>query len=433
MLREETNRLLFFRPSRGSILNEMIEAEERCRSGMLDESEAAAAVLSVMKELIAFSLDKGIDGNLWENYLVSHMLTDENAYTLSRERKIPSEDSFSILAKDDFAIMRRLMDYDFEEFRKHVDDSLIEEILHFRNDARSSEHAGAAGEIISEVLSQLHDVKSDEAFKKVLDEQYFIRGTGEYAYNDAFRIADDDNDHRLFKPIRAIDEVTFADMVGYELQKGALIRNTLAFIEGRPANNVLLYGDSGSGKSTSIKALLNEYAHRGLRIIEVHKHQFKYISEIIGAIKNRNYRFILFIDDLSFEEFEIEYKYLKAVIEGDMEVKSDNILIYATSNRRHLIRETWSDKNDMTHNEDIHRSDTVEEKTSLSSRFGVTIYFPSPDRAEYHEIVRSLAEEAGIDMDEQELLVKADAWEIRHGGVSCRTARQFVDYLASAE
>ena len=116
-----------------------------------------------------------------------------------------------------------------------------------------------------------------------------------------------------------------------------------------------------------------------------------------------------------------------------MEVKSDNILIYATSNRRHLIRETWSDKNDMTHNEDIHRSDTVEEKTSLSSRFGVTIYFPSPDRAEYHEIVRSLAEEAGIDMDEQELLVKADAWEIRHGGVSCRTARQFIDYLASAE
>ena len=400
---------------------------------MLDESEAAAAVLSVMKELIAFSLDKGIDGNLWENYLVSHMLTDENAYTLSRERTIPSEDSFSILAKDDFAIMRRLMDYDFEEFRKHVDDSLIEEILHFRNDTSCSEHAGASGGIISEILSRLRDAESDEGFKAVLDEQYSSRGTGDYAFNDAFRIADDDNEHRLFKPIRAIDEVTFADMVGYELQKGALIRNTLAFIEGRPANNVLLYGDSGSGKSTSIKALLNEYAHRGLRIIEVHKHQFKYISEIIGAIKNRNYRFILFIDDLSFEEFEIEYKYLKAVIEGDMEVKSDNILIYATSNRRHLIRETWSDKNDMTHNEDIHRSDTVEEKTSLSSRFGVTIYFPSPDRAEYHEIVRSLAEEAGIDMDEQELLVKADAWEIRHGGVSCRTARQFIDYLASAE
>lgn len=400
---------------------------------MLDESEAAAAVLSVMKELIAFSLDKGIDGNLWENCLVSHMLTDENAYTLSRERRLPSEDSFSSLAKGDFAIMRRLMDYDFEEFRKHVDDSLIEEILHFRNDTSCSEHAGASGEIISEILSRLRDAESDEGFKAVLDEQYSSRGTGDYAFNDAFRIADDENDHRLFKPIRAIDEVTFADMIGYELQKGALIRNTLAFIEGRPANNVLLYGDSGSGKSTSIKALLNEYAHRGLRIIEVHKHQFKFISEIIGAIKNRNYRFILFIDDLSFEEFEIEYKYLKAVIEGDMEVKSDNILIYATSNRRHLIRETWSDKNDMTHNEDIHRSDTVEEKTSLSSRFGVTIYFPSPDRAEYHEIVRSLAEEAGIDMDEQELLVKADAWEIRHGGVSCRTARQFVDYLASAE
>ena len=156
-----------------------------------------------------------------------------------------------------------------------------------------------------------------------------------------------------------------------------------------------------------------------------------HISEVLGRVKNRNYKFILFIDDLSFEDFETEYKYLKAVIEGDLEIKPSNVLIYATSNRRHLIKEVFADRADMEHLGDVHRSDTIEEKTSLSSRFGVQIYYPSPVRQEYHDIVKTLAAKAGIEMDEKEMLVQADAWDIRHGGVSCRAARQFVDYLAS--
>ena len=192
-----------------------------------------------------------------------------------------------------------------------------------------------------------------------------------------------------------------------------------------------MYGDSGTGKSTSVKAVLNEYYDQGLRMIEIYKHQFKELSTIISQIKNRNYRFIIYIDDLSFEDHEIEYKFLKAVIEGGVETRPENVLIYATSNRRHLIKETWNDRNDMEFSGDIHRSDTMEEKLSLSSRFGVTINFATPDRQEYHNIVKALAKCEGLDMEEEKLCYLADRWELRHGGVSGRTARQFIDYLAS--
>ena len=151
---------------------------------------------------------------------------------------------------------------------------------------------------------------------------------------------------------------------------------TVSFVEGKRANNCLLYGDAGTGKSSSIKAILNQYYDQGLRMIEVYKHQFQDLNEVIAQIKNRNYKFIIYMDDLSFEEFEIEYKYLKAVIEGGLEKKPDNILIYATSNRRHLVRETFRDKQDR--DEELHTTDTVQEKLSLVARFGVKIYFASP-------------------------------------------------------
>ena len=192
---------------------------------------------------------------------------------------------------------------------------------------------------------------------------------------------------------------------------------------------MLLYGDAGTGKSTSVKALINEYYDQGLRMIEIYKHQFRDLSAVLGQIKNRNYWFIIFIDDLSFEENEVEYKFLKAVIEGGVETRPDNVLIYATSNRRHLIRETWNDRTDMEHNGDIHRSDTVEEKLSLASRFGVAINYNAPTPREYQDIVRALAARQGIGMEEKELLARANTWEVRHGGFSGRTAQQFVHYL----
>ena len=203
-------------------------------------------------------------------------------------------------------------------------------------------------------------------------------------------------------------------------------------MSGRAANNVLLYGDAGTGKSTSVKAILNEYADRGLRMIEIYKHQFGLLSQVIAKIKNRNYRFMIFIDDLSFEEHEVEYKFLKAVIEGGVETRPANVLIVATSNRRHLVQETWKDRDDMEHNGDIHRSDTMEEKLSLAARFGCAICYVSPNRQQYHDIVKGIAARLpdGLTLTEDELLQAANRWEIRHGGVSGRTAQQFINYIA---
>ena len=217
------------------------------------------------------------------------------------------------------------------------------------------------------------------------------------------------------------------DLVGYEIAKQKLIDNTEAFLNGKEANNCLLYGDAGTGKSTSIKAIANQYYDRGLRLIEIYKHQFCDLNDVITQIKNRNYKFIIYMDELSFEEFEIEYKYLKAVIEGGLEKKPENVLIYATSNRRHLIRENFSDKEEIR--QDMHTSDTVQEKLSLYTRFGVSIYFGAPTKKEFQEIVRQLASRNQITIPEEELLLEANKWELSHGGLSGRTAQQFINYL----
>ena len=253
-------------------------------------------------------------------------------------------------------------------------------------------------------------------------------GVGKLGLHKAFRLEHNRTGNEVnIVPITRIAHVHLDDLIGYDIPKKKLIDNTEAFLAGKPANNCLLFGDAGTGKSSCIKAILNQYYDRGLRIIEVYKHQFQDLNDVIAQIKNRHYKFIIYMDDLSFEDFEIEYKYLKAVIEGGLERKPDNILIYATSNRRHLVRERFSDKEDR--NDDLHTNDTVQEKLSLVSRFGVTIYFGSPEKKEFQKIVLTLAKRHGVQMEEQELLQKANAWELQHGGLSGRTAQQFIDYL----
>ena len=234
-------------------------------------------------------------------------------------------------------------------------------------------------------------------------------------------------------PSTNIAHVKLDDLGGYELAKQKLIDNTEAFVNGKQANNCLLYGDAGTGKSTSIKAIANQYYDRGLRLIEVYKHQFCDLNDVIAQIKNRNYKFIIYMDDLSFEEFEIEYKYLKAVIEGGLEKKPDNILIYATSNRRHLVREKSSDKLEIMDDDDLHSSDTVQEKLSLVYRFGVRIYYGAPSKKEFQTIVKALAERNGITMPEDELLLEANKWELSKRGLTGKTAQQFIEHLLGFE
>ena len=228
-------------------------------------------------------------------------------------------------------------------------------------------------------------------------------------------------------------DIKLSDLVGYQVQKEKLVGNTEAFLRKRPANNVLLFGDGGTGKSTSIRALANQYSGDGLRIIQVYRHQMQFLTQIITRVKTRNYRFIIYMDDLSFEDFETEYKYLKAVIEGGLEPRPENVLIYATSNRRHLIKETWKDRADMEHDGDMHRSDSIEEKLSLADRFGVQIFYGKPTREEFHHIVEVLAIKEKIDIDSDVLHSEANKWEVRHGGISGRSARQFIDYIKGTE
>ena len=268
---------------------------------------------------------------------------------------------------------------------------------------------------------------ADEIFDLVTG-FYKAYGVGMFGLNKAFRFSSDAAGGIHFQPINNMEKVMLDDLVGYEIQKKKLVDNTKAFVDGKKANNVLLFGDSGTGKSTSIKAIVNEFYDQGLRMIEIYKHQFKDLSNVIASIKNRNYKFIIYMDDLSFEEFEIEYKFLKAVIEGGVETKPDNILIYATSNRRHLIKETWNDRDDVETDNGMHRSDTMQEKLSLVNRFGVTINYSKPSQKEYFNIVIELARKNGVNMTDEQLCAEANKWELSHGGISGRTAQQFINY-----
>jgi predicted AAA+ superfamily ATPase len=241
-----------------------------------------------------------------------------------------------------------------------------------------------------------------------------------------------DHSAGCLKGIADPDPVALSDLIGYQAERADVIENTLQFLDGWPANNVLLYGDRGTGKSSTVKALLNEYHERGLRLVEVPKTQLLDFPDIIRRLKARGKKFIVFVDDLSFENGESSYTALKAVLEGGLEHRPDNVLIYATSNRRHLIGERFGDRDGLqsTRLEDeVHARDTVQEKLSLADRFGITVIFPTPDKNRYLEIVEGIAARRGLTVNREQLQRAALNWECWHNGRSPRSARQFVDWL----
>ncbi|HET7770249.1 MAG TPA: ATP-binding protein, partial [Chloroflexota bacterium] len=235
------------------------------------------------------------------------------------------------------------------------------------------------------------------------------------------------------EPVLHPDIPSPAALVGYEAERALLRRTTAQFAAGHPGNSVLLYGDRGTGKSSSVKSLLHAESADGpgwerLRLIEVPKARLVDFPTIVPRLRGRPQRFILFVDDLSFEDGETEYKHMKAMLEGGIEARPENVVVYATSNRRHLIRERFTDRTSPD-SDDVHARDTVEEKLSFSDRFGVTITFPSPSQAAYLEIVAGLAAQRGIPLEPAALRARAIEWAAWHNGRSGRTARQFVDYL----
>lgn len=380
-----------------------------------------------LNRLVEMANRYGFSGNLWCNYLTYLLVNKENAFSTSCEIVGHVEGSINQMAKHDFVRFKELFDFDIRVFDRIFCSGDGTIICEYQNtNSPNKLFNQTIRDRICELSVRLQKSQDVEEFMENMVSFYRDFGVGKLGLHKAFRV-DRINGKTEIVPITNIAPVRLEDLVGYENAKKKLTDNTEAFVQGRKANNCLLFGDAGTGKSSSIKGILNKYYDQGLRIIEVYKHQFQDLNEVIAQIKNRNYKFIIYMDDLSFEEFETEYKYLKAVIEGGLEKKPDNILIYATSNRRHLIKETFADKEGAR--EDMHTSDTVQEKLSLVYRFGVTIYFGAPDKKQFQNIVRTLAERYGVQLPEEELLLEANKWELNHGGLSGRTAQQFIDYL----
>ena len=428
LYRDAENGLL----SRLSVLRQQVTGLSRKVGQEGDADHCRDLYLDLVREMVETAESHGFRGNLWHAYLTFLLVYHENAYSRACEIRGSVEGGINRVALHDFEIFRELFRYDFSDIEQNLQVSAYEMLRDypFEGDDRRL-WSRRIRDRIQELSVKLAASKTVEAFKEDMDAFYKDFGCGKFGLHKAFRIVDHtDAGPARIVPITNIAHVRLDDLIGYESQKKKLRDNTEAFLAGKRANNCLLFGDAGTGKSSSIKGILNEYYESGLRIIEVYKHQFRDLVDIIAQIKNRNYRFIIYMDDLSFEEFETDYKYLKAVIEGGLEKKPDNVLIYATSNRQHIVRENYADKEGDIRS-DMHTSDTVQEKLSLASRFGVTIWFGAPVKSQFQEIVLALAERSGIQMPEEELLLEANKWELSHGGRSGRTAQQFVDYLHS--
>lgn len=341
--------------------------------------------------------------NAWASFLWELIENDENYFALRCERgeyqKIPANIIYAV--QQDLKILAVLLHWEpFTDFPIHLEPCMDVNL-----------NPGFDG---------LYQNKADSCLQW-LAQFYNKRGAGIFGQYSSFGWISAD---RRFKPIACPDPITFQDLIGYGFQQNELIQNTLQFLKGLPANNVLLYGDRGTGKSSSIKALNNRFATDGLRLIEVNKDDLNDFPIIIEMLRDRGLKFILYVDDLSFESGEIQYKHLKAVLEGGLETRPANVLIYATSNRRHLIKETFADRD-----EELHSNDVIQEKLSLSDRFGITLTYSAPNQEEYLAIIKQLCVQRNINLYWNEIQARAVQWERQQNERSGRTAKQFVDHL----
>lgn len=431
-----TAKLIIYRKiNKNSILFRLAEVCRQFNTGSYDAEALTGDVLTEINRLLDVATKYGFNGNLWHNYIAFLLAMTETPFTLVCEKNGASSGSVKEFAKSDLEVFRQLLDYDFKPLEQALGINCFSVIENYQAVEKKEQiYNKSVSEKVQELSREIEKASDGTDMYRIVTAFYKRYGVGMFGLNKAFRVSPNlEVTGELLESITTTGDMKLDDLIGYESQKKRLQENTEAFVNGRKANNVLLYGDAGTGKSTSIKAILNQYYDQGLRMIEVYKHEFKYLQRIIAQIKNRNYKFIIYMDDLSFEEFEIEYKYLKAVIEGGLEVKPDNVLIYATSNRRHLIRETWQDRPDNI-SDDMHQNDTVQEKLSLSARFGLSIGYFRPSHQEYVKIIQELAHKhPEIKMTDEELRAGAVQWEMSHSGISGRAAQQYINSLLSNE
>lgn len=370
-------------------------------------------------DILSFGEKYRPSGNLWQSYLTFLLISDENPYSIACERAAAvKEGSLTPFALSDAAEIRTL----FHRIPDRLSGDFVPVGEKDRQEDPDAPTDVRIGRQISDLAAKLRNADSDSAFLSALTDFYRQRGVGLFGLCEAFYL----DPQGKITPVSHFPSVTLDDLWGYEDQKAKMIANLDAFTKARPANNMLLYGDAGTGKSTCIKALANRYRDRGLRLIQVRKEQYDRIEGLISTLRRRNYRFALYLDDLSFEDFEVEYKYLKAAIEGGLESSPENFLIFATSNRRHLIKETFDEREG---GGDIHRNESVQEKISLSDRFGLQIRFGAPLQQDYFDIVRFLAKERSIGLPDDTLIDGARKFAVLHSGFSGRVAEQYIRML----
>ena len=374
---------------------------EEIFGGIADKFEITARLVEKAEQL-------GLSGNLYRSYLIYLLAHEPNLISTSIEMRGGK------IGKD----LREIFKHDIEILLPIFRGEVLGDIKFIDNYKPTVENANEAFIGLTRRLEKVSDA-AEIAYTFI--DHYKRYGYGDIATYRAFRW-----EGKLIG-VRHFEKFLLSDLIGYAHQKELLTSNTTAFVNGKPANNVLLVGARGTGKSSSVKALVNEYYSSGLRLVQITKPQLKNLPEIMEALRQfMSKRFIIFMDDLSFEESETEYKYLKSAIEGGVESRPENVLIYATSNRRHLIRETWRDRSE--EQEELYREDSANETISLSDRFGLIIHYYAPTQAEYLEIIHSMLKRQGVELDGETLRIEGLRWEMSHSGRNGRTAQQFVNY-----
>jgi predicted AAA+ superfamily ATPase len=367
-------------------------------------------------------------GNAWQNHLLDRLLGDDNPFSRKAEREPLGAMGAALLeaARKDLAILESLFVAGGDRLFSLVRSRLGEDEVDLVPWEELRPLASTSGRP-PEIKLRLASHGDWSVLLGELARHYATSGVGDFARFRAFRWVRGERGGRL-EGIAYPDPISLEELVEYDLERTLLIQNTEQFVAGFAANNVLLYGDRGTGKSSTIKALLHRYGDRGLRLVEVPKGLLGDFPRILASLRSRPERFILFVDDLSFDERETAYKELKAALEGSVEARPENVVVYATSNRRHLVQERFSDR--MGGDGELRSQDTHQEKLSLADRFGITLVFPSPDQPRYLRIVESLVGQRGLGIDGATLRSRALQWAVHQGGFSGRTARQFVDFLA---
>jgi len=369
----------------------------------------------------------------WQNHLLDLILNDNNPFS---QAAFAAHRRFTSLldgVKRDLAILRLAFDAGAATILQATSHQLsnhsllpvhLDALPLWAAPAPALDKPGGMEARRLEFKEQLAAAERWDELALPLAEYYSKYGCGILGQYEAFNWQDG-----MLKGISRPDPVTLSELVGYEDVREELISNTLQFLHGHPANNILLYGDRGTGKSSTVKALLHAYSDHGLRLVEVSKHSLKHFPQITAQLRDRNHRYIIFVDDLSFEENETQYKDFKALLEGGLEARPQNVLVYATSNRRHLVRETFADRTQSGSGNEVRTMDSVQEKLSLADRFGITIIFPTPNQELFLEIVTGLARQRRLAIAQDELRRRALHWSSWHNGRSPRAARQFIDQL----